>query len=166
MNITNKKIVELGSSLIRKIDISDRKNAKEILNIQIPSYNVEAKLIGFYDLPPLKDTVDKLQQCEETFFGYYLKGELCGAISIKVENDEIDVHRLIVHPNHFRKGIAQRLLDFIESMDGIKTIKVATGHKNTPAISFYKKNEFQRVKEVEVNEKLSLTYFEKVKSFL
>jgi hypothetical protein len=32
---------------------------------------VEANIIGSYAIPPLKDTVDKLQQCGESFFGYY-----------------------------------------------------------------------------------------------
>ena len=71
------------------------------------------------------------------------------------------LHRLIVNPNHFRKGIAQLLLNFIETKFEAKTIKSATGSKNTPAISFYKKNGFQNIKEVILNEQLSLTFFEK-----
>jgi ribosomal protein S18 acetylase RimI-like enzyme len=150
-----------GIILIKKIDISNRKIAEEVLNVQIPSYKVEANIIGSYDIPPLKDTVDKLQQCGESFFGYYLQGDLCGAISLKIEKEEIDIHRLIVDPKHFRKGIAQCLLDFVEKQEGIERIKVSTGSKNTPAVSFYKKNRFQKVNEVIVNEQISLTFFEK-----
>ena len=147
--------------MIKIIDISDRKNAEDVLNIQIPSYKVEAEIIGSYELPPLKDTVHTLRHCGETFFGYYENEKLCGVISIKVDNDEVDIHRLIVNPNQFRKGIAQLLLNFIETKFEAKTIKVATGSKNTPAISFYKKNGFQNIKEVILNEQLSLTFFEK-----
>lgn len=89
--------------MIKKIDITNPKLAKEVLNIQIPSYNVEAEIIDYYELPPLKDTVETLQQCEETFFGYYVNEELCGVISMKVDNGIIDIHRLMVHPKHFRK---------------------------------------------------------------
>lgn len=148
--------------MIKEINISNRKNAKKVLNIQIPSYKVEAEIIGSYEIPPLKDTINTLQQCGETFFGYYLNEELCGAISIKVENERVDIHRLIVHPSHFRKGIAQRLLNFLESNLDFSTIKVATGSKNNPAVSFYKKNGFENIKEVTVNEQLSLTFFEKI----
>ncbi|MFC0562204.1 GNAT family N-acetyltransferase [Halalkalibacter alkalisediminis] len=147
--------------MIKEIKISNRKNAEKVLNIQIPSYKVEAEIIGSCEIPPLKDTVDTLQQCGETFFGYYTNEELCGAISIKVENDEVDIHRLIVHPSHFRKGIAQRLLNFLESNFEVKTIKVATGSKNAPAVSFYIKNGFENIQKVTVNEQLSLTFFEK-----
>jgi ribosomal protein S18 acetylase RimI-like enzyme len=148
--------------LIKLIDISNRNNAKEVLSIQIPSYEVEAKIIGYYEIPPLKDTVDTLQKCEETFFGYYENTELCGAISLKVVDDNIvDIHRLIVHPNHFRKGIAQLLLNFVISNFDVKKVEVATGSKNTPAVNFYIKNGFEKTKEVTVNEQLSLTFFEK-----
>lgn len=147
--------------MIKKIDITIRKKAEDVLKIQLPSYQVEADIIGYDDIPPLKDTVETLQQCGETFYGYYLNEELCGAISLKVEEGEVDIHRLIVHPNHFRKGIAQTLLHYLESHLKEKTMKVATGSKNTPAIRFYKKNGFEIVQEVIVNEQLSLTYFEK-----
>ena len=147
--------------MIKIIDISNSKNAEDVLNIQIPSYKVEAEIIGSYEIPPLKDTVYTLQHCGETFYGYYENEELCGVISIQVDDDDVDIHRLIVHPNHFRKGIAQLLLNFIETKFQIETIKVATGSKNIPAVSFYKKNGFRNIKEVIVNEQLSLTFFEK-----
>lgn len=154
-------MVEGGGFMIKKFDIRNTKNAEKLLKIQIPSYKVEAEVIDYEDIPPLKDTVNTLQQCGENFFGYYIKEELCAAISVKVSDHEVDIHRLIVHPDHFRKGIAQKLLTFIEGQFDIKTIIVATGSKNTPAITLYKKNGFQVTKEVQVNEHLSLTYFEK-----
>ncbi|CAM3912674.1 GNAT family N-acetyltransferase [Aeromicrobium ponti] len=147
--------------MIKEIDIRDRKAAEEVLSVQIPSYKVEAELIECSDIPPLKDTVDTLQKCGETFFGYYLNEALCGAISLKEENNTIDIHRLIVQPDHFRKGIAQKLLEFIESKEGIKSLIVSTGSKNTPAINFYEKNGFKKVNQIRVNEHLSLTSFEK-----
>ena len=148
--------------MIKKIDITNLKLAEEVLNIQIPSYKVEAEIIDFYDLPPLKDTAYTLQQCGETFFGYYLNEELCGVISIKVENSIIDIHRLMVHPKHFKKGIAKMLLDFIENdIERFETIIVSTGSKNTPAVTFYLKNGFSKTEEVRISERLSLTYFKK-----
>ncbi|MDF2066652.1 GNAT family N-acetyltransferase [Bacillus sp. Cr_A10] len=147
--------------MIKIIDISVRDNAIDVLNIQIPSYMVEAEIIGTNEIPPLRDTVETLQECEEVFFGYYEDGDLCGAISLKIENNVVDIHRLIVHPTHFRKRIAQKLLNFVTNNYDVKKIKVATGSKNTPAVSFYIKNGFENIKEVTLNENLSLTFFEK-----
>lgn len=154
-------MVERGGSMIKKFDIRNTKNAKDLLTIQIPSYKVEAEIIGYDEIPPLKDTVNTLKQCGETFFGYYIKEELCAAISVKVIDNEVDIHRLIVHPDHFRKGIAQKLLTFIEGQFDTMTITVATGSKNSPPITLYMKNGFRITKEVQVNQFLSLTYFEK-----
>ncbi|MDF2066575.1 hypothetical protein [Bacillus sp. Cr_A10] len=69
--------------MIKIIDISVRDNAMDVLNIQIPSYMVEAEIIGTNEMPPLRDTVETLQECEEVFFGYYEYEDLCGAISLK-----------------------------------------------------------------------------------
>jgi ribosomal protein S18 acetylase RimI-like enzyme len=148
--------------LIKKIDITNPNLAEDVLKIQIPSYLVEAELIDFYEIPPLKDTVDTLQLCGETFYGYYLNDELSGVISIKVEKGIMDIHRLMVHPKHFRKGIAKLLLEFIESIEeNIETVIVSTGSKNTPAINFYEKSGFLITAETKVTERLSLTSFEK-----
>ena len=51
--------------MIKIIDISNSKNAEDVLNIQIPSYKVEAEIIGSYEIPPLKDTVYTLQHAEK-----------------------------------------------------------------------------------------------------
>ncbi|MBT2688788.1 GNAT family N-acetyltransferase [Bacillus sp. ISL-47] len=147
--------------MIKEIDISNRKAAEEVFSVQIPSYQVEAELIECPDIPPLKDTVETLQKCGETFFGCYMNKELCGAISFKLENNTVDIHRLIVHPNYFRKRIAQQLMDFIHSIKGIEKMIVSTGSKNTPAVNFYKKNGFNKVKNIKVNEHLSISLFEK-----
>lgn len=149
-------------TLIKEIDITDPKCAEEVLDVQIPSYKVEAELIDFYDIPPLRDAVSTLQRCGETFYGCYVDGELGGVISIKVEEELIDIHRLMVHPKHFRKGIAGRLLDFVESYgEGDETLIVSTGSKNAPAVHFYEKSGFVKIGEMTVMEGLSITSFEK-----
>ncbi|WP_268589854.1 GNAT family N-acetyltransferase [Peribacillus frigoritolerans] len=72
------------------------------------------------------------------------------------------MHRLMVHPKHFKKGIAKMLLDFIESNnEGSETIIVSTGSNNTPAVTFYLKNGFSITEEKRVTERLSLTSFKK-----
>jgi ribosomal protein S18 acetylase RimI-like enzyme len=155
-------MMEFRGTQIKKLDVTNKEVAEILLKLQIPSYMVEAKLINFYDIPPLKDTVETLQNCGEEFFGYYKDNDLCGAIAYKMEEKTLDIHRLIVHPNHFRKGIANQLLSFIEEqVEGIDTIIVSTGSENKPAVEFYLNRGFSIEKFVQVNEQLSLTCFEK-----
>jgi len=140
--------------------MTNPKLANDILNIQTAAYKVEAEIIGSDDIPPLQDTVESLQQCGETFYGYYVDEKLCGVISIKQFDNAVDIHRLMIHPKNFRQGIAQKLLDFVENnveKDGI--IIVSTGTKNIPAVSFYLKNGFLKIEEKRVAENLSLTTF-------
>ncbi|KON87762.1 GCN5 family acetyltransferase [Sporosarcina globispora] len=147
--------------MIKEIDIKDRKAAEQVLSVQLPAYKIEAEIIGCADLPPLKDTVAALQITGETFFGYFIDEKLCGAISFKEENGVFDIHRLIVHPEHFRKGIAQKLLNYIELRPMLEKMIVTTGSKNTPAVAFYLKNGFIELEKIEINGSLTITAFEK-----
>lgn len=147
--------------MIKEIDISSESTAQQVLEIQTSAYKIEAEIIGSYKIPPLRDTVNTLQKSEETFFGWYLEKELTGVISVKTESDTIDIHRLIVHPIHFRKGIAQKMLHHMETNIPCKILLAATASKNTPAINFYMKNGFKIVKLEETDELISITHFKK-----
>jgi hypothetical protein len=54
---------------------------QSLLNIEQLAYRIEADLIGFNDIPTLNDTIYSLQECNETFYGYFANTMLCGAIS-------------------------------------------------------------------------------------
>jgi ribosomal protein S18 acetylase RimI-like enzyme len=55
---------------------------------------------------------------------------------------------MVVHPNHFRKGIAQMLLYDLEENNPESTIlKVSTGKDNFPAKSLYMKNGYQFIRD-------------------
>lgn len=149
--------------MIRKINLQDRSETEHLLHLQKASYMVEATLIGFYDIPPLNDTIEKLQHCGETFYGYYAENELAGAISYKKEGNVLDIHRLMVHPNHFRKGVAGSLLKFVEKLEhDIQKIIVATGTKNEPAKHLYMRYGFAETERKEIAPRLSMTFFEKL----
>ncbi|WP_042355675.1 GNAT family N-acetyltransferase [Bacillus rubiinfantis] len=148
--------------MITKMEITNPQLAAAVLQVQFQAYRVEAQLINCDNIPPLKDTVKTLQQCGEQFYGYYLNNELTGIISFKNENDVIDIHRLFVHPNYFKKGIAQSLLDFIQHNEtGFKKIIVTTASRNLPAINLYLKKGFSKARDIQVSNHLSLTLFEK-----
>ncbi|XXM71087.1 GNAT family N-acetyltransferase [Lysinibacillus sphaericus] len=149
--------------MIVKIDITLPSLAKGVLSLQYESYQVEADIIGYDELPPLKDDVISLQNSGERFFGFYEKDQLCGAVSFKFEKKIVDIHRLMVHPRHFRKGISKALLYHLEEeFKGMEAILVSTGSKNTPAILLYKNAGFKEVGEKEITEGLRITTFKKI----
>lgn len=148
--------------MIVNIDITNMKVAEAILKLQLESYRIEAELIDFYEIPPLLDTIDTLRNCGETFLGYVSDGEIVGAISFKKNDTLLDIHRLMVDPNHFKKGIARKLLNYVECFDHqITEMTVSTGTKNIPAINLYNHFGFQKVNELIVADHLSTTVFKK-----
>jgi ribosomal protein S18 acetylase RimI-like enzyme len=148
--------------MIRELDLSDEREALRVLDLQRASYAVEACLIGSWDIPPLRDTVRSLQQCVETFCGYFVEGRLAGALSYKEEDDVLDIHRLVVDPDHFRKGIARSLVEHVEKTAQLSCkVVVSTGAKNTPARSLYQSMGFKETEEIEVAPGLRIVRFEK-----
>lgn len=156
------ELIKKKESMIRQLDLKNQHTVAEILDLQAASYIVEAKLIDFYDIPPLKDTVEKLKVCNEIFYGFYEANKLIGLISIKNTRNIIDIHRVAVYPSSFRKGIAQSLLSFIENLDILtQKIIVSTGKKNFPAVNLYLKNGYKITGEKEIAEGIYILGFEK-----
>lgn len=148
--------------MIRIIDARYPETAQDILRIQIPAYQIEAALIGFDGIPPLKDSVNSIQQANEVFLGYYLEDVLAGFLSYELEEHSYSICRLVVHPTHFRKGIAKALLAYFLNLAGQNMrIQVSTGAKNEPALRLYKQFEFKEVKDMEVAPDVYLTLLEK-----
>ena len=148
--------------MIKKLMINDPTAAKEIWNLQQASYQIEADLIGFQELPPLKESIEDVMALNEEFFGYYMDGLLAGAISIeKEDSDSMTICRMMVHPDFHRKGIASSLLDEVFTNTTIEQWKVTTGAANMPAKNLYIKHGFREVKEFEVVPGLMISAFER-----
>lgn len=148
--------------MIKKLNLNNTEIVKTILELQKASYRIEAKLIGFYDIPPLKDTIESLKECGEIFYGYYIEDTLAGIISYKLIDDVLDIHRVAVKPRFFHMGIAGKLINFVEELEDYKNkVVVSTGKENIPAVSLYLKNGYKKTKDIEISKGIYLTQFEK-----
>ena len=147
---------------IRPLDITDPAVASVVLALQRLAYRVEAEWLGRDDIPPLHEELTALRACGETFFGAFADGMLAGAISYKLAGDTLDLHRLMVHPRHFRRGIARTLVGFVERQEGQapRTI-VSTGSRNAPGRRLYARLGFQEIGEREVAPGFKIVAFEK-----
>lgn len=145
---------------IREINLEVIMGCAEVLDLQRKTYRIEADLIGTDEIPPLKETFEQLQDCGETFIGCYIKGRLAGAISFKKEGEVIDIHRMMVHPEFFRRGIAQKLIAQLEQI-GYSEMIVSTGAANTQAVKLYEKLDFERQEDSVVGSGLVLANFKK-----
>lgn len=147
---------------IKEINIRDEDTAKRVLSLQREAYRIEAELIGSMDIPPLKESLQELMACEEKFVGLFEQEELIGVTSYKVENGQLDIHRLMVKPGHLRKGIARKLLNYLEkAIPDVHEIIVSTGAANLPAVQLYQKLGFKKTGEQMKKEGITLVHFKK-----
>lgn len=155
---------------IRQLSLQTNEDILILLALQIASYRVEAELIGFEDIPPLKDGIQSIREAKETFYGYYVeesdttKPTLAGAISFEREGNTVTICRMMVHPNFFRKGIASSLLQHIlkeQEENGATRFIVSTGTANVPAFQLYERFGFTVRRVFTVPPGISLTTFER-----
>ncbi|NQX48974.1 GNAT family N-acetyltransferase [Paenibacillus tritici] len=130
---------------IVKLNLQDEITLDELWSLQHKAYRLEAEMIGFRDIPPLLETRDMLSRVTEDFYGCLDDTEeLLGAIAVIEESPgKLTVTRMMVSPDHFRQGVAGRLLEFIFARYAeIEQFIVSTGKLNLPAVTLYTKHGF------------------------
>ena len=147
---------------IKALNLSDHSTARSLLELQRIAYQIEADIIGNNQIPPLHETLSELQSCGETFYGYFVEDALAGALAYKLIGPTLDIHRLMVHPNFFRQGIARKLIEHVELLhpEAERAI-VQTGSLNQPAVKLYQQLGYRIVDTKEVSPNLLITRFEK-----
>jgi ribosomal protein S18 acetylase RimI-like enzyme len=148
--------------VIKFVDIALQPEALRVLELQRVSYQIEAELIGSSMIPPLRETLEELQSCDEVFHGWFEADLLLGFISHKLEENVLDFHRVAVHPDGFRRGIARQLLEFVLNLErGATRAIVQTGSLNVPACKLYLSFGFEILERKEVAPGLELASFAK-----
>ena len=132
------------------LDLADEAVARSVLALQREAYAVEAELIAADGIPQLSETFGELQAAGLDWLGTFDETGLTGAVSWKILDDgTVDIHRLVVAPRAFRRGIATALLDALDSRFPGGHILVSTGRDNGPARELYRKRGFTVVRERE-----------------
>ncbi|KZE67450.1 histone acetyltransferase [Paenibacillus jamilae] len=133
----------------------------QIWRLQHVAYRLEAELIGFNEIPPLMDTLETLRSCGESFYGWLEDGELLGALAVQSESSgSLTLTRMMVHPDHFRQGIADSLMKHVlNKYQSVPLFIVTTGTLNTPAVALYRKHGFRPVSAAEVAPGVELTTY-------
>lgn len=144
--------------MIGEIDRHKEQIAQEILKIQLPAYRIEAELMDFFEIPQLHETASDIQNSEEFFIGFQ-EEELMGVVSYKIAEGLVDIHRLIVNPAYFRRGIGKRLVEYLLKRYKGYDFTVSTGTANKPAIALYQAFGFQEQRKVEVAPGIECTAF-------
>ncbi|MCB0348071.1 MAG: GNAT family N-acetyltransferase, partial [Bdellovibrionales bacterium] len=122
---------------------------------------VEANLLGVISLPPQDEDLKDLTNTKHEVYVSYEKSSPTGAIFIEQKNSLVWIHKLVVDPNHFRKGIAKSLVSYALNLYPDFIFNVSTGDKNQPALNLYKKFHFELKSRSELAEGLSVVTLER-----
>jgi ribosomal protein S18 acetylase RimI-like enzyme len=129
--------------MIQKLDLAEIGIAEKIHRVFQVSYTVEARLLGVTDFPPLNRKMKDLMESPTLFYGCWEDSNLVGVIEIEMLDPYIDIWSLVVDPQYFRRGFAQKLLEYVEAIYWDKNLVVETGWANQPALSLYQKLGFK-----------------------
>jgi len=132
--------------LFKRIENKEIETAKKLYEIWQESYIVEKELLGAADFPPLNRLASDFMESENDFQGLYEKKELLGVIEIAQKLNSVHLQSLVVDPNHFRKGIATKLINKVFDLYPATTYTVETGNSNIPAKKLYESLGFKKNK--------------------
>ena len=132
--------------LFKRIENKEIETAKKLYKIWQESYIVEKELLGAADFPPLNRLASDFMESENDFLGLYEKKELLGVIEIAQKLNSVHLQSLVVDPNHFRKGIATKLINKVFDLYPATTYTVETGNSNIPAKKLYESLGFKKNK--------------------
>ena len=151
-----------GEYLITK---AQQKDLEEILKLQHLAYQSEAALFGNKDIPPLTQTLDEV--IEEYNEGLVLKmtdgsGVIIGSVRAKEKDGTVYIGKLMVRPDHQKKGFCKRLLLEVEKYYPGKRYELFTSTRSKDNIRLYESAGYREFDRKAVDDELIFVYMEKV----
>ncbi|MCJ8345066.1 GNAT family N-acetyltransferase [bacterium] len=147
---------------IQIINHQDLEQAKKLHELQMRSYQIEADLLNYPNLPPLLELVEDIVADQDQYLTAMCLQEICGFLAYKESSNVVEIDKVVVDPKYFRKGVASLLLENLIIKTGYaKDILVSTGTLNLPAIALYKKYDFQLVDQFVVGDSLEICSFKR-----
>lgn len=145
-----------------ELDQRDSAVAKAIREVQRAAYAVEAELTGFDAIPPLRESAEVVRTLDLTFLGMYERTQLVALVGYTRRGDTVDIDRIAVQPDCFRRGLATRLLETVHRYESDATIfTVSTGRANTPAVALYQQLGYTIVQHEQLAAGIEVTRFER-----
>lgn len=149
------------NTLIRRVMDTE---LEQILHLQYLAYESEAQLLGNYDIPPLKQTLNEVRK--EFQDGIFLaaedkQGNIIGSVRGHEKNGTLFVGKLMVHPLFRNRGIGSRLLGEIEKTTSCSRFELFTSNKSLENIKLYQKNGYEIFREVQAAPDLTFVFMEK-----
>ena len=151
-----------GDITIEKASIED---AEDILTLQKLAYLSEAEILNDFTIPPLHQTLNKIQSefDHQVFMKVELENKIVGSVRCYVEEGTCYIGKLIVHPDHQNRGIGTQLLLSAENQySDAKRYELFTSQKSEKNLYIYKKHGYEIFKTKAISDKVTLVFLEKI----
>ena len=147
-----------------RLQRADKEDLRSILELQYLAYRSEAELLGNFDIPPLKQTIEDVQR--EFQNGIVLKAvtaddTITGSVRGYAENGTLFVGKLIVHPDFQKRGIGTQLLQEIENVCPQPRYELFTSDKSSRNMRLYERLGYVPFASKQVTPVLTFIYLEK-----
>src|SRR5882724_10977297 len=149
--------------MIRLANIREPAVAARIHALQRAAYAVEGERIGCSDFPPLRETIEVLQRSADCFLVFLECENIIGCLSYECFGTSATITRLVVSPQHFRRGIATALLRALGNRLPVGSVAYAsTADLNQPAIRAYENEGYRTVSRQVSPEGIALCRLQKI----
>ena len=116
-----------------------------VLGVLRAGYALEARLVGYPELPGLRATVEELRH-EEVWVAA-VDGAVAGVAGLEDGAEGLTIARLVVAPEFARRGLGRALVRHAVALAGDRAVLVGTAAENAPALALYESLGFSRVRQ-------------------
>lgn len=144
---------------------AQREDLQKILDLQKESYKSEAELHNEYNIPPLTQTIESVNEEYDNgwlFLKVILNNEIIATGRGITKGDTTYIAKLVVKKDFQNQKIGQMMLTEIENrLSKCGRYELFTGNKSDRNIYLYNKFGYSEFKRQFINERLTLIYLEK-----
>ena len=121
---------------------AEENDLETILAIQKLAFRQEAELYNDFSIPPMTQTLEgiKADFSRKTFLKASISGAIIGSVRGFQERSTCFVERLIVRPDHQKRGFGKLLMESLEkAFPKAQRFELFTGDRSAGNIRFYEK---------------------------